>query len=421
MLELARQVQQERYVDARAVFLAGSTVRGKATSFSDLDLIVVYESLPHAYRESYIWHSRPVEAFIHDSETLDYFFSRVDRPNGIPSLMNMVVEGIELTPADEFSQKLKSEARRYLEMGPPVLGPEERDLARYFLTDLLDDIRAPRNYQELIASGGKLYEKLADFYLRASNHWSASGKAIPRRLQQVDPEFSQKFDRSFETLFRDGDPSQVILLVEAVLAPYGGVLFDGFQRPAPANWKSNGFSANKAQESVCDIRLATDIDFHQLKPLMYELDRFHYQQEPERYRSPEEMDCQRTEKNIWSLYQSGQIEVIVAINNEKMVGMVSGTIKQQASVTSKSCRRGFINELVVLPEYRGSDCFGRTLAARLMQKMESHLQQQQVEEIALSVAGFNKQAIRFYKKLGYTATSHMMAKKVQPDPKQKPA
>lgn len=44
-LECARGVCAQRYVEAGVVFLAGSVVREEQTTFSDVDLVIVYERL----------------------------------------------------------------------------------------------------------------------------------------------------------------------------------------------------------------------------------------------------------------------------------------------------------------------------------------------------------------------------------------
>jgi hypothetical protein len=92
----ALDIAKQRYGTAKVTFLAGSFVRGEATSTSDLDLVVVYEQVPQAYRESFMHGDWPVEAFVHDPETLRHFFLEVDRPSGIPSLPTMVMEGVPL-------------------------------------------------------------------------------------------------------------------------------------------------------------------------------------------------------------------------------------------------------------------------------------------------------------------------------------
>ena len=90
LIAIATKIQQDRYPDADVIFLAGSVIRGEGTATSDLDLVVVFQQLPAAYRESFQFEGWPVEAFVHDPETLRYFFFEVDSPTGIPSLPAMV-------------------------------------------------------------------------------------------------------------------------------------------------------------------------------------------------------------------------------------------------------------------------------------------------------------------------------------------
>jgi hypothetical protein len=234
---MAKAIRNERYSDALVVFVAGSLVRGDGTAFSDLDLVVVYDSLPNAYRESFRFEGCPVEAFVHDAETLNYFFIEVDMQSGVPSLPQMVKEGIEIPEANVLSRSLKALANSVIEMGPPALTPEDDRKLRYSITNLLDDIRDPRSYAELIATGGQLYEALADYYLRANGRWSARGKSIPRVLERLDPRVSGKYCERFEALFRHGDPSGVIALSEELLQARGGLLFEGHRADAPSQWR----------------------------------------------------------------------------------------------------------------------------------------------------------------------------------------
>ncbi len=237
VVKIANAIRTQRYPDALAFFVAGSLVRGEGTAFSDLDLVVVYDSLPNAYRESFCFEGFPVEAFVLDAETLNYFFSEVDRPSGVPSLPQMVKEGIEIPNSDAFSLSLKTMAVSLLKMGPPALKPEDVRKLRYMITDLLDDIRDPRSYAELVASGGQLYEALADFFLRVNGQWSAKGKSIPRVLESVAPDVFGRFCASFETLFKRGDPADVISLSEGILQEHGGLLFESHRTDAPVHWR----------------------------------------------------------------------------------------------------------------------------------------------------------------------------------------
>ncbi|HLM57763.1 MAG TPA: nucleotidyltransferase domain-containing protein [Pyrinomonadaceae bacterium] len=230
--EAARRILGERYAGAGVLFLAGSVVRGEATPGSDLDLVVVYERLPNAYRESFVYEGWPVEAFVHDPETLRRFFQS-DSREGIPSILCMVLEGVELPAPSQLSAGLKAEAAAIVEAGPPVWDEEHVGNVRYWLTDCVDDLRHPRSDEELVATGAQLYELAADFFLRSRGLWSARRKMIPRRLRETDPDFAGRFNCAFDALFIEKRQDEVIALVADMLAPHGGFLFEGYRRDAP--------------------------------------------------------------------------------------------------------------------------------------------------------------------------------------------
>ena len=229
--ETAQGIFRERYEGARVLFLGGSVMRGEATPASDLDIVVVYERLPSAYREAFVYGGWPVEAFVHDAGTLEEFFE-VDRRRGLPSLMSMVWEGVEVPQAGEFSEGLKRRARELLEAGPPPWDEEELTLRRYRLTDWADDMRYPRSAEELVATGAWLYQDAAEFYFRARGMWSAHSKTVPRRLRAADADFAERFLRAFEALFADKSPDPAVALVAELLEPFGGFLFEGFRKTA---------------------------------------------------------------------------------------------------------------------------------------------------------------------------------------------
>jgi hypothetical protein len=238
MIEAAGAIRAGRYPEASALFAAGSIVRGEGTAHSDLDLVVVYDSLPCAYRESFKQDGLPVEALVHDPETLEYFFFEVDRPSGIPSLPQMVLEGIEIPAPNELTGRLKRIAASLVAAGPQPLDEETERRARYGVTDLVDDLRDARSPDELVASGALLYEQLADYHLRRLRLWSAKGKAIPRALRRADPDLCARYCRSFDALFRNHEVREVLHLAEDLLSPAGGWLFDGYRSDAPASWRN---------------------------------------------------------------------------------------------------------------------------------------------------------------------------------------
>ena len=239
LLRVANAIRLERFPDAAIVFVAGSLVRGEGTASSDLDLVVIYAQLPAAYRESFRVGDYPVEAFVHDPETLEYFFSEVDGPSGVPALAQMVVEGIETQAASNLSRVLKERAAAVIAAGPPRLETEHERRLRYMVTDLLDDLRDPRSEDERNGIGARLYEQLADYHLRRLGLWSGRGKAIPRALERADPDLRARYCGSFGRLFRLGDTREVIVLAEDLLRFGGGLLFDGYRAAAPASWRKS--------------------------------------------------------------------------------------------------------------------------------------------------------------------------------------
>jgi hypothetical protein len=236
-VETAEKIYREKFPDAKAFFLAGSVLRNEATKFSDLDIIVVFDHLEVAYRESFIFDEWPVEVFVHDPATLNYFFQKVDGPTGVPSLASMVSEGADISAPSDFSNKLKDTANTLLKDGPAHWSKAELDRSRYFITDFCDDLRSPRSFHEMVGTLGLLQEALTNFHFRSQSKWSARGKTIPRRWKQEDPALADEYLSAFECALKQGDTTKVIDFSEKLLKPFGGWLFEGFKMEAPKDWR----------------------------------------------------------------------------------------------------------------------------------------------------------------------------------------
>ncbi len=168
-----------QYPDAKVIFLAGSIVRGEDMRNSDLDLVVVFENLPNAWRESFYFSGFPVEAFVYDPETLNYFITEREWKSGVCVMAQMVSEGIEVPESSDFSQNLKQLAASVIEARPLKLNEENLRQLRYNITNLIDDIRHPLSKTENVATRTVLYDVLANCYLRVNGFWTAKGKSIP--------------------------------------------------------------------------------------------------------------------------------------------------------------------------------------------------------------------------------------------------
>jgi hypothetical protein len=236
-LFVTKELFETRYQGAEAIFVAGSVVRGEASTYSDLDLVVIYPKVEAAYRDSFTFKGWPVEAFVHDSKTLRYFFENVDKQIGRATLADMVSEGHEIPCATVTTNDLKSLAKATLREGPPALTKDDVDDRRYHISELIDDIREPRNRQELIASGTLIYQELADYYFRSNRSWAGTGKAVLRRMKKQDPAFARRFADAFDMLFAEGQSTKVVELAKELLAPVGGFLFEGYRRDVSPDWR----------------------------------------------------------------------------------------------------------------------------------------------------------------------------------------
>lgn len=234
----ARAVLALRYPGARFAIAAGSILRGDGTPTSDIDLVVVFERLEAAWREAFIAEGFPVEAFVHDLETLDWFMDQdVDR--GAPSIVTMVADGRAIGADIAAAQSLQDRARKILAKGPLPLARERLDALRYRITDLVDDLRGGAPPAEMRAIGAELYQPLADLMLLGRGAWAGHGKWIPRLLARLDAQLHDRFDDAFARL-AGGMADLVIALAEDELARHGGRFFAGDRRVAGAGMRRTG-------------------------------------------------------------------------------------------------------------------------------------------------------------------------------------
>jgi hypothetical protein len=120
---------------------------------------------------------------------------------------------------------------------------------RYVISDLIDDLREPRSKEELVGTGAQLFDSLANYHLRARGFWGGKGKSIPRALKGADAALCARYCGGFEDLFTKGDTRAVIELAEELLAPDGGLLFEGYRLDAPAEWRKP-LASNAGDEAV---------------------------------------------------------------------------------------------------------------------------------------------------------------------------
>lgn len=173
----------------------------------------------------------------HDPKTLSYFFDYIEAKDGRPALIQMIVNGIEVLRRDNFSNEIKELAQKAFETGPKKWSKEEIDRERFLITDILDDIKSPRNKDEQMVAAIHLFEPLTQFYFRSQGKWAASGKSLIRLFKNENPILTSKYTKGFNNLFKVGKVEDLESVVKEILEPYGGLLWDGFRQDAPREWK----------------------------------------------------------------------------------------------------------------------------------------------------------------------------------------
>lgn len=225
-VEAAHLFIDKHFPHCQGAILAGSVVRGEATETSDLDLVIFDQSILASYRESYIAFDWAIEVFVHNLLSYKlYFESDVKRAR--PFLPKMVSEGIILKGKDVI-EPIKKEAKELLDNGPEEWIEEMVKLKRYFITDALDDFVGCSDRAEELFIANTLAELVSEFVLRTNRKWVGNSKWIVRSLKNYNPEFTNAFVEAFDTYYKTRDKTNVIEVVEKVLKPFGGKLFEGF-------------------------------------------------------------------------------------------------------------------------------------------------------------------------------------------------
>ncbi|MES9681366.1 nucleotidyltransferase domain-containing protein [Gottfriedia acidiceleris] len=225
-IEAANQFINKYFPNCQGALLAGSVVRGEATETSDLDIVIFDKSLSSSYRESLKEFGWDIEVFVHNLSTYKQFF-KSDYERARPSLPMMVSEGIILKDEGVIND-IKKEANDILDKGPEKWAEDTIKVKRYFITDTLNDFIGSSNRAEELFIANTLAELVSEFVLRTNGKWIGSSKWIIRSLRQYNEEFANILVEAFDLFYTKGDKNRIIKLVDEVLQPFGGQLFEGF-------------------------------------------------------------------------------------------------------------------------------------------------------------------------------------------------
>lgn len=226
-LAVAERFVAQHFPEATVVVLAGSTARGTQTSTSDIDLLILGETLFADGRTSlaatYRFEGEVFEVFAYTEEGFSTWANRGFEQYR-PVIVQMLLDGVTVRGAAERERYKDVWSPKY-EAGPS-LDPSEVAFRRYVITDLLDDYSDVTDPVERHVIAALLYERTAELVLLTNSRWIGTGKYLPRRLAEFDPDRAA----ALAAYLVSGDHDLFAEQVKIELDRAGGRVQEGFQR-----------------------------------------------------------------------------------------------------------------------------------------------------------------------------------------------
>lgn len=98
---------------------------------------------------------------------------------------------------------------------------------------MLDDFIDADHYDEALVTLMTLSLQIAEFTLRANKRWLGRGKGLIRELNKFDSALSANYIQAINSFVHMQDKQPFIRLVDQILDPHGGRLFEGFSLGKP--------------------------------------------------------------------------------------------------------------------------------------------------------------------------------------------
>ncbi len=226
---LARRFVDARYPGSKSALLVGSAVNGTVRTHSDLDVVILDDAQQSAYRESVTYRGQPFEVFVLRQSDIPVMFASAAE-SGTGAFLRMCSEG-RLLRDDEVGSgaAIKTAAIRAWRSGPPDWSLDEIDRARYEISDDLYDLIDARSRGAILFCAVSLLPKTAGFILRVNHQWSGVGKWQLRALREYDSKAAATLAWAADQLFLKKRKDPLVRFVKQTLAPYGGLLQEGYR------------------------------------------------------------------------------------------------------------------------------------------------------------------------------------------------
>jgi predicted nucleotidyltransferase len=199
------------------IVFTGSIQQGRPGPTSDLDLYVVTHK-DHYWRDTREYQGVKAELFINTVASMKW---RITRPDEIAAMAGFATGEILLDRTGEVAA-LQAVAKERWEAGPQAPSPEQVDMLRYHLCDLMEDLQdvEPDPVAACLV-GHDLVVTAIKAFCRLNRYWGDKPKRLVGYVAERDPLLGEMLRDYYG---RGQHPHHALEVAEYVLAPVGGPL-----------------------------------------------------------------------------------------------------------------------------------------------------------------------------------------------------
>lgn len=207
------------FPEALAVLLSGSWARGEAHDGSDLDIIVIDESVERVLFEGAVYENWIIDVCVLNPIHAKTFFEDSAGYRSAP-IAHQMSDSILIVGDASLAEQIRVMAIDALAQGPDPISESDRLEMRFYLTLLREDL-AHASAETLPALAAYSHVQLSKAVLDLARHWRAERKALRRALVEVDHIFAKRLDDALVDAIQ-GNPSLMIVACSEVISSLGG-------------------------------------------------------------------------------------------------------------------------------------------------------------------------------------------------------
>ncbi len=219
--ETTRRYAAERFPKASVVLLAGSWAGGTAHADSDLDIVIIDETVDRVFFEGTEYGDWIIEVCAVHPSHAESFFSDSSRHRSAP-IPHQVSDSTLVAGDPTLADRVRKLATDALTRGPEPISDADRLEARYNLTLLRQNL-VHSSADALPALAAYAHVQLSRAALDAARRWRAERKALRSAVMELDPYLARHLDDALADAIH-GEPTHMIEACSRVLCVLGGPL-----------------------------------------------------------------------------------------------------------------------------------------------------------------------------------------------------